>query len=188
MAIPEQTDIEAFSALRAGDASALGLLYDRYGEAIYRFALRMLGQVQEAEDLTQEVFLTFWQGDDFDPNRGSVLVFLMMMTRSRAINRLHQRNIHHRFQQKLARNLSSQTSNTPLDSAALTEISQKVRSALQNIPQSQRQTLEMAYFDGLSQSEITEQLGIPLGTVKTRSRQGLLKLRTLLQDLVDRQP
>jgi RNA polymerase sigma-70 factor, ECF subfamily len=59
MAMPEPTDVEAFSALRAGDASALGLFYDRYGSAIYRFALRMLGQVQEAEDLTQEVFLTF---------------------------------------------------------------------------------------------------------------------------------
>jgi RNA polymerase sigma-70 factor, ECF subfamily len=70
----------------------------------------------------------------------------------------------------------------------LKELAQRVRSALQEIPENQRQTLEMAYFDGLSQSEITEQLQIPLGTVKTRSRQGLLKLRTLLQDLVDHQP
>jgi RNA polymerase sigma-70 factor, ECF subfamily len=74
------------------------------------------------------------------------------------------------------------------DRATLKELAQRVRSALQEIPENQRQTLEMAYFDGLSQSEITEQLQIPLGTVKTRSRQGLLKLRTLLQDLVDHQP
>jgi RNA polymerase sigma-70 factor, ECF subfamily len=188
MVMPEPTDVEAFSALRAGDASALGLFYERYGEAIYRFALRMLGQVQEAEDLTQEIFLTFWQRKEFDPNRGSVLVFLMMLTRSRAINRLRQRSIQHRFQHRLERNVSSHASSTPLDSAALKEVSQRVRNALQNIPESQRQTLEMAYFDGLSQSEITERLGIPLGTVKTRSRQGLLKLRTLLQDLVDHQP
>jgi RNA polymerase sigma-70 factor, ECF subfamily len=188
MAIPEQTDVAALSALRAGDASALGLLYERYGEAIYRFALRMLGQIQEAEDLTQEVFLTFWQREEFDPNRGSVLVFLMMLTRSRAINRLRQRGIQHRLHQRLERNVSPYAASMLLDSAALQEISQQVSNALQHIPQSQRQTLEMAYFDGLSQAEITERLGIPLGTVKTRSRQGLLKLRTLLQDLVDHQP
>jgi RNA polymerase sigma-70 factor, ECF subfamily len=187
MTIPDPTDLEAFAALRAGDASALSILYDRYGEAVYRFALRMLGQVQEAEDLTQEVFLTFWQGDAFDPKRGSVLVFLIMLTRSRAINRLHQRNIQHRFLQKLERNVASYSASTPLDRATLQELAQRVRSALQEIPENQRQTLEMAYFDGLSQSEITEQLQIPLGTVKTRSRQGLLKLRTLLQDLVDHQ-
>jgi RNA polymerase sigma-70 factor, ECF subfamily len=187
MTVPDRTDTEAFAALRAGDASALSLLYDRYGEAVYRFSLRMLGQVQEAEDLTQEVFLSFWQEDTFDPNRGSVLVFLMMLTRSRAINRLHQRNIHQRFLQRLERNVATH-SITPLDRATLMEISQRVRNALQEIPESQRQTLEMAYFDGCSQSEITERLQIPLGTVKTRSRQGLLKLRNLLKDLVDHQP
>ncbi len=188
MTVPDRTDTEVFAASRAGDASALSLLYDRYGEAVYRFSLRMLGQVQEAEDLTQEVFLTFWQGDAFDPNRGSVLVFLMMLTRSRAINRLHQRNSQQRFLQRLERNVATHPSSTPLDRATLMEISQRVRNALQEIPVSQRQTLEMAYFDGCSQSEITERLQIPLGTVKTRSRQGLLKLRNLLKDLVDHQP
>jgi RNA polymerase sigma-70 factor, ECF subfamily len=188
MTVPEQTDTEALTALKTGDASALSLLYDRYGEAVYRFSLRMLGQVQEAEDLTQEVFLTFWQEDTFDPNRGSVLVFLMMLTRSRAINRLQQRNSQQRFLQRLERNVATHPSSTPLDRATLMEISQRVRNALQEIPQSQRQTLEMAYFDGCSQSEITERLQIPLGTVKTRSRQGLLKLRNLLKDLVDHQP
>jgi RNA polymerase sigma-70 factor, ECF subfamily len=188
MTVPDQTDIEVLTALKAGDANALSLLYERYGEAVYRFSLRMLGQVQEAEDLTQEVFLTFWQGDSFDPNRGSVLVFLMMLTRSRAINRLHQRNIHQRFVQRLERNVATHPSSTPLDRLTLKELSERIRSALQAIPENQRQTLEMAYFDGLSQSEITEQLQIPLGTVKTRSRQGLLKLRTLLKDLVDHQP
>ncbi len=188
MTVPNRTNTEAFAALRAGDAIALSLLYNRDGEAVYRFSLRMLGQVQEAEDLTQEVFLTFWQEDAFDPNRGSVLVFLMMLTRSRAINRLHQRNSQHRFLQRLERNVATHLSGTPLDRATVMEISQKVRHALQEIPESQRQTLEMAYFDGCSQSEITERLQIPLGTVKTRSRQGLLKLRNLLKDLVDRQP
>jgi RNA polymerase sigma-70 factor, ECF subfamily len=185
MGVSEQTDVEAVEALRAGNTSALGILYDRYGESVHRFALRMLGHKQEAEDLTQEVFLTFWQGDAFNPNRGSLLVFLMMLTRSRAINRLHQRNIQQHFLQRLERNVGSHDSNTPLDRAALEELSQQVRNALRKIPENQRQTLEMAYFDGLSQSEITEQLKIPLGTVKTRSRQGLLKLRQLLKDWVD---
>lgn len=187
MTVPDQTDVGAFQALKTGEASALNVFYERYGEAVYRFALRMLGQVQDAEDLTQEVFLTFFQGNAFDPNRGSVLVYLMMLTRSRAINRLHQRNIQQRFLQKLERNGATLSSSTPLARLTLAELSQQVRCALQEIPASQRQTLEMAYFDGLSQSEITEALQIPLGTVKTRSRQGLLKLRTLLKDLVDPQ-
>ncbi len=182
-----EPDRELDIAFRSGNTKALGLLYARYGEVVYRLALRMLGQAQEAEDLTQEIFFAFSQKDIFDPNRGTVLVFLMMMTRSRAINRLHQRSSQQRFLQRLERNVTS-GSKTPLDRAAVSELSERVRSALKHLPPNQRQTLEMAYFDGLSQTEIKQQLQVPLGTVKTRSRQGLLKLRTLLKDLVEDLP
>ena len=182
MSSPQDTELVA--AFRSGDTRALGVLYERYGEVVYRLALRMLRQAQEAEDLTQEIFLTFSQQDTFDPSRGTVLVFLMMLTRSRAINRLHQRGSQQRFLQRLERSVAS-GSKTPLDRATVAELSERVRTALEHLPPSQRQTLEMAYFDGLSQTEIKQQLQVPLGTVKTRSRQGLLKLRTLLKDLVD---
>lgn len=180
-----QTDTKVFQALKSGDLSALGTIYDRYGEAVYRLALRILNNVAEAEDLTQEVFLTFWHSSTYDPNRGSMLVFLMTLTRSRAINRLHQSRSQQQLLQRWGRNLPSDSSNPLMDKASLLEISGRVCEALQRLPESQRQVLEMAYYDGMSQSEITQQLNIPLGTVKTRARQGLLKLRRLLEDLVE---
>lgn len=180
-----QTDTKVFQALKSGDLSALGVIYDRYGEAVYRLALRILNNVAEAEDLTQEVFLTFWHSSTYDPNRGSMLVFLMTLTRSRAINRLHQSQSQQQLLQRFYRSLPPNSSNPLMDKASLAEISGHVYQALQRLPENQRQVLEMAYYDGMSQSEITQQLNIPLGTVKTRARQGLLKLRRLLKDLVE---
>lgn len=185
MTLAEHPDTEVIQALRLGDLSALGILYSRYGEAVYRLALRILSNSQEAEDLTQEVFLTFWRTTTYDPERGSVLVFLLTVTRSRAINRLHQVRSHQQLLQRWRRNRPLNASNVPMENASLKELSHRVSQALQTLPDSQRQVLEMAYYHGLSQSEITQQLKIPLGTVKTRSRQGLLKLRQLLKDLVE---
>lgn len=183
--LANRTDAEVFQALKLGDLFALGILYNRYGEAVYRLALRILGNVVEAEDLTQEVFLAFWRISTYDPNRGSMLVFLMTLTRSRAINRLHQVRSQQQLIQRWGRSIPPNRSNPLMDQASLTEISQRVCEALQELPENQRQVLEMAYFDGLSQAKITQQLNIPLGTVKTRTRQGLLKLRQLLNDLVE---
>lgn len=183
--LANRTDAEVFQALKLGDLFALGILYNRYGEAVYRLALRILGNVAEAEDLTQEVFLAFWRSSTYDPNRGSMLVFLMTLTRSRAINRWHQVRSQQQLIQRWGRSIPPNRSNPLMDQASLTEISQRVCEALQELPEKQRQVLEMAYFDGLSQAKITQQLNIPLGTVKTRTRQGLLKLRQLLNDLVE---
>jgi len=185
MALVDHEDATVIQAMRAGDLAALQVFYHRYGEAVYRLALRMLGNSSEAEDLTQEVFLTFWRTETYDPARGSVLVFLLTMTRSRAINRLNQVKSQQRLLQRWQHNQPTSVPNLPLENASLTELSHHVSEALQVLPDSQRQVLEMAYYDGLSQSEITERLGIPLGTVKTRSRQGLLKLRQLLKGWVE---
>ncbi len=184
MMLSEQTDAEVLQALRSGNSLALGILYDRYGELVYRLALRILGNVSEAEDLTQEVFLTFWRQSTYDSKRGSMSSFLMTLTRSRAIDRLRKARSQQQILQKWQQNFSS-PANSLLDQASLAELSGRVRQALQEFPDNQRQLLELAYFDGLSQSEITRKLNIPLGTVKTRSRQGLLKLRQLLKDLVE---
>jgi RNA polymerase sigma-70 factor (ECF subfamily) len=185
MALADHEDATVIQAMRSGDLTALQVFYRRYGEAVYRLASRILGNAQEAEDLTQEVFLTFWYADTYDPARGSVLVFLLTVTRSRAINRLSQVRSRQKLLQRWQQNRLPNASNIPMENASLTELSHHVLEALQALPDSQRQVLEMAYYDGLSQSEITEQLSIPLGTVKTRSRQGLLKLRQLLKDWVE---
>lgn len=185
MALADCEDLKVIKAMRSGDLAALQILYHRYGEGVYRLSLRMLGNAHDAEDLTQEVFLTFWRKEAYDPDRGSVLVFLLTMTRSRAINRLNQMKSQQKLLQRWQHNRPTDVTNLPLENASLTELSQQVSDALQAIPNDQRQVLEMAYYDGLSQSEITKQLNIPLGTVKTRSRQGLLKLRQLLKNWVE---
>ncbi len=185
MSVSNQTDVELFQTLQLGDLSALGIIYDRYGEAVYRLALRILGNATEAEDLTQEIFLAFWRNSKYDPSRGTMIVFLLTMTRSRAINRLRQKRSQQQLLQRCQRSIPTDFGNNLMDKVSVTEISHIVGEALQKLPENQRQVLKMAYYQGLSQSEITHELNIPLGTVKTRTRQGLLKLRKLLKDLVD---
>ncbi|PSB03270.1 sigma-70 family RNA polymerase sigma factor [Merismopedia glauca] len=183
--LSNQTDAELFQALCLGDLSALGKLYDGYGEIVYRMALRMLGNPQEAEDLTQDVFLTLWRNRSYDSKRGSMQVFLTTMTRSKAIDRHRQKRSHLNVLQKWGHNQPLENSTNLMDKISLKEISQRVSEAMSELPDNQRQVLEMAYFEGMSQSEISAGLNLPLGTVKTNKRQGLLRLRQMLQDLVE---
>jgi RNA polymerase sigma-70 factor, ECF subfamily len=163
----------------------LEALYDTYGAAVYRLALRMLGNASDAEDLTQEVFVDFWQKQQYDASRGSLITFLLTMTRSRSLNRIRQRQSKSQLLQRWEKVMPMSYADNSLEKAALSEVAQEIQRALQALPEAQRQILEMAYYEGLSQSEITARLAIPLGTVKTRSRQGLLKLRQLLHNLMD---
>lgn len=180
-----QTDVELFYALKAGKSSALGILYDRYGSLVYGLALKVLGNSQEAEDLTQEIFLTLWCNEKYNPARASLSSYLMILTRSRAIDKLRSRGTRLKLLDRWSQTLVMQpVSPTPFEQADLNERSQYVRDALTQLPEKQRQVLLMAYYEGLSQSEIAKKLDIPLGTVKTWARQGLLKLRNTLQDLI----
>lgn len=184
--LTDQSDLQVVVALQAGNNTALGIVYDRYGTAVYRLALRMLTNPTEAEDLTQEVFLTFWRGvDKYDPQRGTLLVFLLTIARSRALNRLQQQNSQHNLQQRFGHHLPSPPSQPGMESVALHELGDRMSIALEQLPIAQKQVLEMAYYEGKSQSMIAQELNLPLGTIKTRSRQGLLKLRQLLRDLVE---
>ncbi|MEQ9367585.1 MAG: sigma-70 family RNA polymerase sigma factor [Coleofasciculus chthonoplastes F3-SA18-01] len=185
MMLSNQTDAEVFQALRSGNLLALGILYERYGEVVYRTAMRMLGNQQEAEDLTQEVFLALRRRGTYDSKRGSMLVFLLTLTRSKAIDRHRQMQAQWQRLQRWTRSLPPESWSTLMDKASLEEMSSRVREALSELPSNHRQVLEMAYYDGLSQSEIAQDLNMPIGTVKTYKRKGLLKLRQLLQDLVE---
>ncbi len=182
----DQTDFQVVTALQQGNSNALGIVYDRYGAVVYRLALRMLANPAEAEDLTQEVFLAFWRGvDKYDPDRGTLLVFLLTITRSRALNRFKQQNSQQNLYAKFGNYLPKADHHPGMESVALNELKERMGAALQQLPTAQKQVLEMGYYQGKSQSEIAQELVVPLGTVKTRSRQGLLKLRQLLQDLVE---
>lgn len=183
-ALTDLEDGEIFQIMRSGSLSALEILYRRYGEAVYRLALRILGDSQEAEDLTQEIFLEFWRKQTYDPARGTVLVFLLTMTRTRAINRIKKNRSHQDRLAQWLRERQRPSGNVPFENASLQELSAQMTQALDALPPRQRLVLEMAYYEGLSQSEITERLKIPLGTVKSQSRRGLLRLRQLLQDWI----
>jgi RNA polymerase sigma-70 factor, ECF subfamily len=178
------SDLDLLCSLRDGQVDALGSLYDRYSRLVYGLAYKILGNSEEAEDITQEVFLTLWRRDSYNSSRGSLSSFLTTMTRSRSIDKLRSRGTRLRFIQRWQGIVKNEAVATPLDHASMGERSQLVRDAMLQLPESERLILEIAYYEGLSQSEIAKRLNIPLGTVKTRSRQGLLKLRQTLQHQV----
>ena len=186
-AVNEQsTDLEIFSAIRAQQINALDLLYERYGKLVYSTAVRMLNNIEEAEEVTQETFLRLWQRSEiYQPQRGSLSGFLIMLARSRSLDRLKSRKSSHQRLQRIQTTSASVPSyNPPLEFATVEERSQLVREALKQLSSEERKILETAYYEGLSQSEIAQRDGLPLGTVKSRSRQALKKLRRALTSLI----
>lgn len=183
---PDPSDEHLLGAL-AADPSALGALYDRYAGLVYGLALSALRNPQEAEDLTQEVFLTLLkQSSRYDAARGTLGAFLATMTRTRAIDRLRARTRSGRLLREVHRDAPPPPSvPMPHDRVSLKECSVRVREAMAALPQNERTVLEMAYYRGLSQAEIAEELDAPLGTVKSWSRRGLLTLKKQLGDLVE---
>jgi RNA polymerase sigma-70 factor (ECF subfamily) len=188
MKLSEQTDVEILQAWRSGNGQAFGIFYDRYGELVYRLSLRILSSPQEAEDLTQEIFILLSRNSTYDSKRGSISTFLTVLTRSRAIDHIRktrsQQQHLQQWEQGIASELDIRTSSL-MENASLAERSEKVKSALAKLPENHRQVLEMAYFDGLSQSEIAKMLGTPLGTVKSWARNGLIRLRESLQNTLE---
>jgi RNA polymerase sigma-70 factor, ECF subfamily len=182
----QSTDLEIFLAIQAQQVKALDVLYDRYSQLVYSTAVQLLNSVEEAEEVTQETFLRLWQRSGiYQPQRGSLSGFLITVTRSRSLDRLRSRSAR---QQKLQR-IQTFTDGVspydpPLEFVTVQERSNMVREALKQLSPDDRQILETAYYEGLSQSEIAKRDGIPLGTVKSRARQALKKLRISLNHLV----
>lgn len=162
---------------------ALGPLYDRCSKRVYRLALTILGSREEAEDVTQEVFVTLCGPVSFDPARGSVDALLTTMTRSRAIDRLRRRGRSARLLDVWHDAVPSGPAPTlPWEQVSMRRTTERVRAALVELPAPQRRVLELAYYGGLSQREIAAELGVPLGTVKSWSRRALLALANALED------
>ncbi len=184
-ASPDPSDEVLLRTLGA-DRSGLGPLYDRYGGLVYGLARAILQSQEEAEDLTQEVFVMLCQGTTYDATRGSLGAFLTALTRSRAIDRLRSRGRRLRLLRASWRNAPPPDMPTPaVDRLAMRECSERVRSAVADLPANERRALEMVYYQGLTQAEIAATLGAPLGTVKSWCRRGLLALRAALADLVE---
>lgn len=178
-----QQDLELLQALKTGQTTALSKLYDRYGAVVYGLALKILKDAQEAEDLTQEVFVTLWNNNTYNPARGSLSNYLVVMTRSRSLDKLRSRGSRRKFLERWQHTTVPAFTLSASEQIDIWDTSQQVRQALAQLPEQQRKILEMAYYQDLSQSEIAKTLNIPLGTVKTSARQALKKLRKILSPL-----
>ena len=177
---PNDRDVELLKAIAAKDDGALGRLYDGYRLILFGVLMRILNNREEAEDVLQEVFLQVWRrAGDFDENRGRPFTWLVTLARSRGIDRLRSLASRERVAMAGANEASEEVSDAATD-AIRSEQRGVVNDALSQLPEDQKRPLMLAYFDGLTQSEIAMQLGAPLGTVKTRMRSGMKKLRELL--------
>ncbi|MCG9889885.1 MAG: sigma-70 family RNA polymerase sigma factor [Thermosynechococcaceae cyanobacterium MS004] len=173
------SDAELVHSLRAGQQRAIAILYDRYAGLVYSIAYRVLQNTQEAEDLTQDIFVTFWQSDRFDPQRGALSSFLGVLTRSRAIDKIRQRNTTQSFLLRWQQTIGEgSTDPSPLEAATTQETQTTIQQAMQQLPDLQRQILELNYYQGFSHGQISEHLGLTPGVVKSRLRQALVQLKT----------
>jgi RNA polymerase sigma-70 factor, ECF subfamily len=178
-------DREMLSQVGNGDQVAFSALYDRLSGPLYSLALKMLGDASDAQDALQEVFVQIWsRAKTYDPEKSSVFSWAVLLTRSRAIDRLRARDRRLRVvvgstadEAKLTEATDASTVESAADTANKKDEAAHVRSLLNNLPEDQRQAIELAFFGHRTHHEIAAQLGQPLGTVKARIRRGLLKLR-----------
>lgn len=178
----QQTDEDLLRAIAAGDEESLAFLYDRYKTILFSIIFRILNNRAEAEDVLQDMFFQVWQkAGNFDESRGRGFTWLVTLARSRAIDRVRSLV----SQQRIADNSSVEVTGKIVDVEDET-VQKHQRAAVQTImkelPEEQRKVLHLAYFEGMSQTEIADRLDEPLGTVKTRMRTGMTRLRDKFSD------
>ncbi|HWZ00469.1 MAG TPA: sigma-70 family RNA polymerase sigma factor [Edaphobacter sp.] len=168
-----QDDAALLASVHRGDESAMASLFDRYSKIVYSVALRVLRDPASAEDVLQEVFMQIWRNpNSFVATRGSLGGWLAVVARNRSIDALRRKRPSEQVDDMaLASNYNL------ADEAERNSLMEKARGVIRLLPMEQRKTLEMAFFDGLTHSEIAEMTGDPLGTVKTRIRSALTSLR-----------
>jgi RNA polymerase sigma-70 factor (ECF subfamily) len=186
-------DLEIVARLASGDERALGILYDRYGALAFSLASAIVHDTADAEEVVAEVFSQVWRtASSFDAGRGSVVAWVSTIARTRSLDLIRSQKRRARIMDEAAA-MSSEGSSPGLSSGVpspdreveMSEAQVLVRRSLADLPPPQRHVLELAYFGGLSQSEIAEKLSEPLGTVKTRMRSGMEKLRQALGPLLE---
>jgi RNA polymerase sigma-70 factor (ECF subfamily) len=172
-----EDDTSLLALVRTGDGQAMASLFDRYSSVVYSVALRVLRDPASAEDVLQEIFMQLWRNpDSFSATRGSLGGWLAVVSRNRSIDALRRK--------RPTDSVDDVVLASPYNLANEAErnsLMERARGAIVKLPVEQRKTLEMAFFDGLTHSEIAEMTGDPLGTVKTRIRSALLTLRKAFQ-------
>jgi RNA polymerase sigma-70 factor (ECF subfamily) len=179
----EITDHSLLDGIERRDSDALAALYDRYASRLMGLASRIVADSSEAEEVLQDVFLYVWRSAaTYDPARGPVLAWLLVLTRSRAIDRIRSRRAGWRAGLRALDDVPEPHSSEDVEAGSGTrEWEALCRAAIAELPPDQHRALELAYFEGLTHQEIAERTGSPLGTVKTRVRLGLWKLRERMQ-------
>ena len=181
---PSVDDKELVRCIVEGDADAIAELFDRYSGMLTALSLRILHDPADAEEILQETFLQVWkQAGRYDPKRSSVSTWLVLITRSRSIDRLRSRQVKLRTATAARQeNPDSHTSPKGVGNVLMQERRRRLQEEMAKLPSEQRQVLELAFYGGMTQSEIAEQTSIPLGTVKTRTLLAMKKLRQALRE------
>jgi len=182
----DQLDLELHRRVGSRDRAAFEELYRRYGRSAYGVALRVTAQDLIAQEVVQEAFLALWRAPEaYDPSRGAFRTFFLSLVHHRAVDAVRREERMRRRADRAA-NLEPATGEDPaedvVEDAYLAVRRKEVREALAGLPADQRRALEMAYFGGMTQVKIAEALGIPVGTVKTRTLAAMRKLRAALQE------
>ncbi len=189
--VQNEEDLQLLLKISAKDESAFAQLYDRYSSIVYTFVLRIVKTAEEAEDLLQEVFLQVWNKSTlFSENKGSVYTWIITIARHRAIDQLRSKESSmraSRIEDDSALSIPTEIfMDNPLHAAISSEFDALVKGGLASLTDDQRSIIELSYYEGFTQAQIAERLNAPLGTVKTRMRQGLQKLRTHLREKLER--
>lgn len=185
--VPDSAMIER---IMAGDESALAALYDRYAGMLFAMLVRILKDSSAAEEVLQDLFLQLWRGAArFDASRGSLPAWLLVIGRNRALSRLRGKERREYVPDPEEFSMEAVPSPGNLeDEAARTQLMQRLRGALATLPTEQREAVELAYFEGMTQTEIAVRTECPLGTVKSRVRAAMQTLKQVLNDESTRQP
>ena len=164
------------------DQACLATLYDQSSALVYGVALRVLSSPEDAEEVTLDVYNQVWRSaGNFANTRGTVTAWLVMLARSRAIDRVRSRAVRARVEEPIFEYAAlASTGSSPEEATEAGQRRQRIRSAMASLPAEQRRAVELAFFSGLSHSELAGHLGVPLGTVKTRIRSSMMKMRELL--------
>jgi RNA polymerase sigma-70 factor (ECF subfamily) len=183
---PSNINPELLAQVTKGDQRAFEELYDQSSSILFTLAARILGNHDEAADLLQEVYLEVWRkAARYDPRRGSPMAWLVTLTRSRAIDRLRSRSAKSPVSVPGETAASTVQANgpSPFEALAIIEVRTLVAQALSELPVAQQKALELAYYEGLSHSEIAVRLNEPIGTIKTRVKLGMHKLKAALEGI-----
>jgi RNA polymerase sigma-70 factor (ECF subfamily) len=184
-AVQEPADEDLMLAVAGRDEAAFETLYDRYAPLVYALCLRILRRHNDAQSVVSDVFWEVWQrAERFNPNRGTARTYLLTLARSRAVDRIRANSSRVRRETEAGREREEWSSGTAADpsvAVVVDEDRQAVVAALAELNESQRRTLHLAYFGGMTHREIAAELSMPLGSVKTCIRQGLIRLRQAME-------